>query len=71
MSPEHRQMWADLYKYFENVSSVRPESAVWPDVGTDGAALVEKYNGDTFVHEVVCATIGYWKMKNGQKETKT
>ena len=65
MTPELPQMWADLYRYFEMVLQTDPKNAKWPEIGKEGSELVRKYNDDPFVLEVVCATIGYWKMKHG------
>ena len=58
MNEFYRQMWSDLYRYFETCIT----SAGTDRFGADGTALVKKYADDPFVSEVVCATIGYVRM---------
>lgn len=70
MTAEHRQMWSDLYRYFEMVMQTDPgDPKAWREAGEAGTALWKQYNEDVFIREVVCATVGY-RMILAEKETK-
>ena len=64
MSPEHRQMWADLYRYFEQVMQTDPaDKQRWQEVVAKGTSLWRQYGEDAFVREVACASLGYRMMQ--------
>lgn len=67
MTAEHRQMWADLYRYFDKVMQTDPhDKQHWHEIGAEGTELWLKYNEDEFVREVVCATFGYRMILDGR-----
>ena len=67
MLPEYRDMWADLYYFFEKCAKA---SSVleWSLVNHEANALIKKWDNDVFVVDVVAQTVSYWQNGYGRKE---
>ena len=67
MTPELRQMWADLYRFFEKCAVTPVKSAEWQKLGQEASWILAAYKGDMFVREVLAVTMAYWTKKAEEK----
>ena len=60
MPEEMRQMWKDLYLFFEKCASTSVKSAQWQQLGQEAFRILAAYKEDMFVREVLAVTMAYW-----------
>lgn len=67
MTPELRQMWADLYRFFEQCAATDTHSKQWEALGRAARRILAAYKEDMFVREVLAVTMAYWTKKAEEK----
>ena len=70
MTEEYRQMWLDLYRFFEMASKTDPKTPAWQKLGTEAMEILKKHNGNYFMQDVLAETIGYWATEHENRRNK-
>lgn len=59
MSPEYREMWADLYRFFEKCALFDWKSAKPQEITDAAAVILNKYPDNWFVRDVLSYSVAY------------
>lgn len=66
MTEESRQMWTDLYRFYERCEKIVPGSAEWKNIGAEANKILAKYGEENFLVRDVLATTMSWFLMKGE-----
>ena len=65
MTENDRQMWADLYHFYERCEKTDPSSPEWKGAGKEANRICQKYGEDNFlVRDILSTTLSWFLQKS-------